>query len=101
VQLGHNEWLLELFQGPTLALKISHCRLLGRLLDYVLEVAAESVVLGATSGDTGSAAIQGWQRWQKFDIFILHPLSAFRSTASTDDDSAREKIHNIATRRQL
>lgn len=60
VQLDHNEWVLELFQGPTLAFKDFALQLLGRLLDYVLERRNQKVVImGATSGDTGSAAIEG------------------------------------------
>ncbi|MBP8926209.1 MAG: threonine synthase, partial [Pseudomonadales bacterium] len=60
VQLGHNEWLLELFHGPTLAFKDFALQLLGRLLERSLARRNERVVvLGATSGDTGSAAIEG------------------------------------------
>lgn len=74
VQLGHNEWVLELFQGPTLAFKDFALQLLGRLLDYVLEKRQQRVVImGATSGDTGSAAIEGCKRCKNVDIFILHP----------------------------
>ena len=58
VQLGPNQWIMELFHGPTLAFKDFALQLLGRLLDYVLERRGEKVVImGATSGDTGSAAI--------------------------------------------
>jgi len=74
VQIGHNEWVLELFHGPTLAFKDVALQLLGRLLDYVLARRQERVViLGATSGDTGSAAIEGCRQCQYIDIFIMHP----------------------------
>ena len=74
VQLNHNEWVMELFQGPTLAFKDFALQLLGRLLDYILERRQQKVVImGATSGDTGSAAIQGCKRCNNIDIFILHP----------------------------
>ncbi len=74
VQLDANEWVLELFRGPTLAFKDFALQLLGRLLDYVLERRQERVViLGATSGDTGSAAIEGCRHSKHVDIFILHP----------------------------
>jgi len=74
VQLGANEWVLELFRGPTLAFKDFALQLLGRLLDYVLKKRDERVViLGATSGDTGSAAIEGCKHCDNVDIFILHP----------------------------
>jgi threonine synthase len=73
-QLDHNEYVLELFHGPTLAFKDFALQLLGRLLDYVLERRNEKVVImGATSGDTGSAAIEGTKACKNVDIFILHP----------------------------
>lgn len=74
VQLDSNEWVQELFRGPTLAFKDFALQLLGRLLDYVLERRNERVVImGATSGDTGSAAIEGCKHCKNVDIFILHP----------------------------
>ncbi len=63
VQIAPNQWVLELFHGPTLAFKDFALQLLGRLLDYVLERKRQRVVImGATSGDTGSAAIEGCKR---------------------------------------
>ena len=59
-QLSEREYLLELYHGPTLAFKDFALQVLGRLLDYVLERNDQRVViLGATSGDTGSAALEG------------------------------------------
>ena len=73
-QLDHNEYVLELFHGPTLAFKDFALQLLGALLDHILEKRQEKVVImGATSGDTGSAAIEGCRRCKNIDIFILHP----------------------------
>jgi len=73
-QIDHNEYVLELFHGPTLAFKDFALQLLGRLLDYVLERRHEKVVImGATSGDTGSAALEGTKACRNVDIFILHP----------------------------
>lgn len=73
-QLDNNEYVLELFHGPTLAFKDFALQLLGRLLDHVLERRHEKVVImGATSGDTGSAAIEGTKACRNVDIFILHP----------------------------
>lgn len=73
-QLGDNEWVLELFHGPTLAFKDFALQVLGRLLDYVLTKNQQKVViLGATSGDTGSAALEGCRHSDHVDIFILHP----------------------------
>ena len=74
VQTGHNEWIMELFHGPTLAFKDFALQFLGNLLDYTLEKRNQKVVImGATSGDTGSAAIEGCRRCSNIDIFILHP----------------------------
>lgn len=73
-QLDHNEYVLELFHGPTLAFKDFALQMLGQLLDHVLEQRNERVVImGATSGDTGSAAIEGTKNCRNVDIFILHP----------------------------
>ncbi|HUH38000.1 MAG TPA: threonine synthase [Spongiibacteraceae bacterium] len=98
VQLGHNEWVLELFQGPTLAFKDFALQMLGRLLDYVLARRGQKVVImGATSGDTGSAAIQGCRRCENVDIFILHPhqrVSAVQRRQMTT--VLAPNIHNIA-----
>ncbi|MCM2131643.1 threonine synthase [Larsenimonas rhizosphaerae] len=74
VQLGPNHYLLELFHGPTLAFKDVALQLLGRLLDHFLTRRNEKgVIMGATSGDTGSAAIEGCRHSDHLDIFILHP----------------------------
>ncbi|PLW81218.1 threonine synthase [Kineobactrum sediminis] len=97
-QIGHNQWVLELFHGPTLAFKDFALQLLGRLLDYVLERRHQKVVImGATSGDTGSAAIEGCKRCKNIDIFILHPhervsdVQRRQMTTVTGDN-----IHNLA-----
>ncbi|WP_226702566.1 threonine synthase [Microbulbifer elongatus] len=74
VQTDHNEWVMELFQGPTLAFKDFALQFLGQLFDLLLKKRGEKVVvLGATSGDTGSAAIEGCRHCENIDIFILHP----------------------------
>ena len=73
-QLDSNLWLLEQFHGPTLAFKDFALQLLGRLLNLALERKGQrGVVMGATSGDTGSAAIEGCRHGDQLDIFILHP----------------------------
>lgn len=72
--LGNEEYVLELFHGPTLAFKDFALQVLGRLLNYVLSKRDQRVViLGATSGDTGSAALEGCRHSDRVDIFILHP----------------------------
>lgn len=73
-QLEDNIFLLELFHGPTLAFKDFALQFLGNLLDYFLTKRNEKIVIiGATSGDTGSAAIHGCKACKNADIFILHP----------------------------
>lgn len=73
-QTGANEFVLELFHGPTLAFKDVALQLVGRLFDYVLAARSQRVtVLGATSGDTGPAAIEGVKSCANVDIVILYP----------------------------
>lgn len=97
-QLDSNHHLLELFHGPTLAFKDVALQLLGRLLDHFLAKRGEKgVIMGATSGDTGSAAIEGCRHCDNLDIFILHPherVSAVQRRQMTTvlDDN----VHNIA-----
>ncbi|MEZ5218900.1 MAG: threonine synthase [Ilumatobacteraceae bacterium] len=74
VQLGPDEWVLELFHGPTLAFKDVALQLVGRMFDHVLAQRSERLmIVGATSGDTGSAAIDGVKRCDNVDIVILYP----------------------------
>ncbi|NRB40025.1 MAG: threonine synthase [Pseudomonadales bacterium] len=98
VQLGHNEWVMELFQGPTLAFKDFALQMLGRLLDYVLQRRQQHVtIMGATSGDTGSAAIEGCRRCKNIDIFILHPHERVSDVQRKQMTSVlSDNIHNIA-----
>ena len=98
VQIGANQWVLELFHGPTLAFKDFALQLLGRLLDYVLERKHQKVViLGATSGDTGSAAIEGCKRCKNIDIFILHPHNRVSDVQRRQMTTVLgDNIHNLA-----
>ena len=74
VQLDEGEFVLELFHGPTLAFKDFALQLLGRLLDYFLARRKKHVaILGATSGDTGSAALEGCRHCDWVDMYILFP----------------------------
>ena len=73
-QLDANLWLMELFHGPTLAFKDYALQLVGLLFDQVLARRGERVtVIGATSGDTGSAAIEACRDKDAIDIFMLYP----------------------------
>ncbi len=74
VQLDEQNWLLELFHGPTLAFKDVALQLLGLLFEKFLSNSDKHLtIIGATSGDTGSAAIDGVAGREKIDIFMLHP----------------------------
>jgi threonine synthase len=73
-QLGPELWLLELFHGPTLAFKDYALQLVGPLFDHVLRKrGARVTIIGATSGDTGSAAIEACRDRAAIDVFILYP----------------------------
>jgi len=74
VQLAPGDWLLELTHGPTLAFKDYALQLLGRLFDHVLGRRGQRItIVGATSGDTGSAAIEACRDREAIDVFILFP----------------------------
>jgi len=74
VQVGPSVWSLELFHGPTLAFKDLAMQLLGLLFDHVLSERDERItIVGATSGDTGSAAIEACRNRERVNIVILHP----------------------------
>jgi len=98
VPLGDDQYLLELFHGPTLAFKDYALQLVGRLFDFVLKRRGERVtIVGATSGDTGSAAIEACRDRDRVDIFILHPkgrVSEVQRRQMTTVTAAN--VHNIA-----
>ena len=100
VQIDHDQWLLELFHGPTLAFKDFALQLLGRLLDHVLTRRGEKVVImGATSGDTGSAAIEGCRHCENVDIFILYPDGRVSDVQRRQMTTvAGSNVHNLAIR---
>jgi len=97
-QLDAHTYVLELFHGPTLAFKDFALQFLGRLLGHILEQKKQKVVvIGATSGDTGSAAIAGCAGRGNMDIVILHPKGRVsdvqRLQMTTINDA---NVHNIA-----
>jgi threonine synthase len=98
VQLDERLWLLELFHGPTLAFKDLALQLVGPLFDAVLARAREHVtIVGATSGDTGSAAIEACRDREAIDIFMLYPrdrISEVQRRQMTTVESAN--VHAIA-----
>lgn len=93
VQIGDNLFVLELFQGPTLAFKDLAMQLLGRLMNHALEERGLSAtIVGATSGDTGAAAIEAFRGQSRVDVFILYPdgrvsdVQRRQMTTVTDDN---------------
>ncbi|PZP56950.1 MAG: threonine synthase [Micavibrio aeruginosavorus] len=91
-------YVMELFHGPTLAFKDVALQLLGRLFDYTLEKSGKRVtILGATSGDTGSAAILACQGKKNIEVFILHPHNRTSEIQRRQMTSViADNIHNIA-----
>ena len=74
VQLGANHFLLELFHGPTLAFKDFAMQLIGQMMQAALARSGERItIVGATSGDTGSAAIEAFRGLSNVDVVILFP----------------------------
>jgi threonine synthase len=93
-------YILELFHGPTLAFKDLALQFLGNLFEYLVEKRQGRMnILGATSGDTGSAAIYGLRRKKNINIFILHPhgkvspIQKLQMTTVTDPN-----VFNLAVR---
>jgi len=97
-QLGAGEWLLELFHGPTLAFKDIALQLLGLLFEHFLVRRERAItIVGATSGDTGSAAIEACAGRARMAIAILHPrgrISEVQRRQMTTVTAAN--VHNLA-----
>lgn len=73
-QIGPNAWILELFHGPTLSFKDYALQFMGRLFDHLLQESGQKLtIIGATSGDTGSAAIEALRHCKNITTVILHP----------------------------
>ena len=98
IKIDQNKYILELFYGPTFAFKDYALQFLGNLFTYALPKASKKLtVLGATSGDTGSAAIHAFRGKQNINVFILHPHNRVsevqrRQMTTIQDDN----IFNIA-----
>jgi len=95
-----DQYIMELFHGPTLAFKDVALQLLGNLFEYILKRNSSHMnIVGATSGDTGSAAIYGVRGKKGINIFILHPhgrtspVQALQMTTVVDPN-----VFNIAVR---
>jgi threonine synthase len=98
VQLDETNWLLELFHGPTLAFKDVALQLLGLLFEEFLSRRDEHLtIVGATSGDTGSAAIDAVAGRERIDIFMLHPKGRVSDVQRRQMTTVRApNVHNIA-----
>ena len=98
VQIGPSHFVLELFHGPTLAFKDVAMQLLSRLMDHVLaKRGSNATIIGATSGDTGGAAISAFAKSERTDIFILFPkgrVSPVQQRQMTTSGAAN--VHAVA-----
>jgi len=98
VEIGPQTWILELFHGPTLAFKDIAMQLLARLMDRALTRRGKrATIVGATSGDTGGAAVQAFAERPSVDIFMLHPHGRVSDVQRRQMTCARGfNVHNIA-----
>ena len=98
VQLDHRHWLLELFHGPTLAFKDVALQLLGQLFEKFLSGGdTDLTIVGATSGDTGSAAIEAVAGREHIRIFMLHPEGRVSDVQRRQMTTVlAPNVHNIA-----
>jgi threonine synthase len=97
-QLDEQQWVLELFHGPTLAFKDVALQLLGLLFEEFLSRSDRNLtIVGATSGDTGSAAIDAVAGREKVDIFMLHPRGRVSDVQRRQMTTVlAPNVHNIA-----
>lgn len=97
-QLDDDTWLLELFHGPTLAFKDFALQFLGRMFEHILAKRVQRItIVGATSGDTGSAAIEACKGRDNLDIFMLHPAGRVSDVQRRQMTTVlAPNVHNIA-----
>jgi threonine synthase len=98
IAIDKNKYVLELFHGPTFAFKDYALQFLGNLFTHALPKASKKLtVLGATSGDTGSAAIHAFRGKQDINVFILHPHNRVSEVQRRQMTTVKENnIFNIA-----
>ncbi|MBG1233417.1 threonine synthase [Aestuariivirga litoralis] len=97
-QLDANQFLLELFHGPTIAFKDVAMQLLARLMDWSLaKNKRRAVIVAATSGDTGGAAVAGFEHSQHASLFVLHPHGRVSDVQRRQMTTVKSpSVHNIA-----
>ena len=97
-KISESEYILELFHGPTMAFKDFALQFLGRIFDYILTKRNQDVVIvGATSGDTGSAAIEGCRHSKHVQIYIMHPHNRVSDVQRKQMTTVlSDNVHNIA-----
>lgn len=100
VEIESGHFLLELFHGPTLAFKDVAMQFLARVMDHILaERGVRATIVGATSGDTGSAAIEAFRGRDSTDIFILHPENRTSEVQRRQMTTVLDaNVHNVALR---
>ncbi|MCW5721830.1 MAG: threonine synthase [Devosia sp.] len=98
LELEPGHFVLELFHGPTLAFKDVAMQFLSRVMDHILtERGLRATIVGATSGDTGSAAIEAFRGRDTTDIFILHPQGRTSEVQRRQMTTVLDaNVHNIA-----
>ncbi len=99
-QLDADQWLLELFHGPTLAFKDVAMQFLARVMDWALaRRKRRATIVGATSGDTGGAAIEAFKSSRNASIFILHPEGKVSDVQRRQMTTVLSpQVHNIAVK---
>lgn len=98
VEIEPGHYILELFHGPTLAFKDVAMQLLAQIMDHILgQRGQKATIVGATSGDTGSAAIEAFKGRENTDIFILHPHGRVSDVQRRQMTTVLDaNVHNIA-----
>ncbi|MBU1174653.1 MAG: threonine synthase [Alphaproteobacteria bacterium] len=98
VELSPGLFVLELFHGPTLAFKDVAMQFLARVMDHILTARGKrATIVGATSGDTGSAAIEAFRGRDNIDIFIMHPRDRTSEVQRRQMTTVlADNVHNIA-----